>query len=189
MTRVLYLLIALMITLSSCTSDKSKEAAGVYVERISRNLAKSDKDSLLKIRDELSQEENDELRSQVFIQTADSSMKLRAMALVLTHSPENVADTVLKYPSTDFATEIHHSYHMLNISNDYKKVTVHTQEKFDALTPDQQALIVVAYMSAEEIAAAIEPGDEALVSAVRKIYNRNPEELTRFNNALSNKQQ
>ena len=183
MNKAIYLIVAFFLILCSCKKD-SDESAEAYLSRISANLAQNNVDSLKQIRNDLSQNETDEVRSKLFCLTADSSLRLRAMTLILSQSPENVADTLLAYPSVEFAKEIYNSYTLLNIKEDYKKTTIAAQHKFDALSPDRQALIIVAYMSPEKAGAAMEPGDEKLIKAMQKEYASNPDDLHKFNNFL-----
>lgn len=183
-----YASVLLSALMCSCKSSDDN-CAKSFVDRISSAMASQSVDSLTKIGDELLQiEDGADLRSRIFVLTADSSSVLRAMSLILTHNPDCVADSLMAHPSTELAEDVAYSYRLLKRDADYRKMTQRAQDKFSSMSPAEQARFVSSFMKPEECAAAMEPGDEALIEALQKHYASSPDDLQKFNNALNTPQ-
>lgn len=182
--RIFYCIIILALMLCSCSlSDTGAQA---YVDAISEAIKKTEPDTaaLKKIRNEISEQHDSELNSAVYNSTHDSTLNVRAMALVLTHAPENVADTLLKKPTKEFAREIYNAYMILGGREDYYKVMSASQSRFDSMEPDAQAAVLASYLTPEQIAAGIEDTDRDLTDALRRFYASRPSDLRRFEQTL-----
>ncbi len=167
-----------------CSCSSSGDEISDYVDQISHCLANNQADSLLNIYVELKQRNDIELNKAIYEQTIDSTTRVRAMALVMTHSPQNIADKILAKPTKDFVREIHNAYLILNAREDYKAVMTASQEKFDKMSAEAQAHIISSYLTPEQAAAGMNNDDKQLIEAMRKLYSSNPEDLDLFNEAL-----
>lgn len=150
----------------------SRDTPDDYVARISRCTRAAHVDSLLYIRDELSQDENTHTRQEVLAMVADSAADIEAMALVLTCDADVVAGKLLSNLSADRYNAVCRAYDMLGEQTEADKMTRAMQRDFDAMTTEQQAVLLTSSLTPYQIERGLQPGDSLLKKEITRIQSQ-----------------
>lgn len=175
--------VMLMTAASSCTGDRNdSDRATSYGHRIAANL--TNRDSLLQMRDQLSENENPDVRQRLYDLSCDSTAHFQAAVMVLTMRPDQIAGIIVREPRTGLAAAVAGCYHLMGLDGEYARLRDQTLKNFDGMDTASQAQLVTAIATPEQCAAAVQQGDDALVREIRLHY-KGTDSLRRFDSALA----
>lgn len=187
MPRLLYTIIAVVLTvpiyvLTAACSSADHDTAQLVADSIYTLSRKNDFSDMAIYRKTILDEYDKDVRMYILSSFKDSAVSIRALALVVTHNSDEIADAILDEHSPMISGYVQRYLMSFDESDELPRIKKRVAERFDAMSVRKKAQWIVSALSPDSIPMYLDESDNELIEAILSIYDE--QSKTKFKTAL-----